>query len=279
MLALAGLLHACSAVKIAYNQAPELAYLYLDSYLDFNSTQSIKAKEELVRLHQWHRQTQLPAYIDSLQKLRRQIPGEMDAQAACTIFTDARGKFTALTDRAEPAVVSLTAMLEPRQLRHMEGKFEKANADYRDDYVDGSPASLRKKRIKEAVKRAEMLYGSLDDPQLAIIGKRVDQSSFNPQKAYAERIRRQRDTVQTMTPLVSGQSAPEKAQIAMRRLLERSITSPDADYRAYAENFTRENCQTFAELHNSTSAEQRAKAVTTLKKYEDDFRLLADQKS
>ena len=36
LLAFASALQACSAVKIAYNQAPTLAYLYLDGYMDFN---------------------------------------------------------------------------------------------------------------------------------------------------------------------------------------------------------------------------------------------------
>jgi hypothetical protein len=280
LLALGGLLAACSAVKIAYNQAPELAYLYLDSYVDFNGAQTLRAKQELAKLHQWHRQTQLPAYADSLQKFRQQLAGDIDAQAACTTFADARSKLVALAERAEPAAANLVALFDSAQLRHMEGKFEKINDDYRDDFLEGSAASLRKKRIKMTVKRAEMLYGDLDSRQLALIAKRIDQSSFAPQKHYVERLRRQRDTLQTLTPLLA-QATPatpaEKAQLSVRRLIERSIDSPDASYRSYIESLTRENCQAFAEFHNSTTAAQRQKAAATLKGYEDDFRLLSAQ--
>ena len=40
-LLLVGLvLQGCNAVKIAYNQAPTLAYFYLDGYIDFTDAQS-----------------------------------------------------------------------------------------------------------------------------------------------------------------------------------------------------------------------------------------------
>jgi hypothetical protein len=36
-----------------------------------------------------------------------------------------------------------------------------------------------------------------------------------------------------------------------------------------------EGCQSFADVHNSTTAEQRVKMAQTLKGYEDDVRVLA----
>ncbi|MDO9404011.1 MAG: DUF6279 family lipoprotein [Polaromonas sp.] len=275
LVAVAGLLHACGAIKLAYNQAPQLTYLYLDGYVDFNSAQTVKVKEDLHQLHDWHRQTQLPGYVKSLQAFRHQLAGNLQPQAACRVFEDARSKVLAVSAQAEPSMAALIPTLEASQLRQMEKKFAKRNADYRDDYLDGTPEKLRAKRIKEAVKRAEMLYGKLDDRQLALVAARVDSSTFNAERAYAEQLRRQRDTLQTLAPLISGQSTPEVARLALRRLMDRTLVSPDKDYRAYADTFTREACETFAELHNSTSARQRAKAAEVLRGYEDHFRGLA----
>ena len=277
VLAVASLLQACSAVKLAYNQAPELTYLYLDGYVDFNGAQSLKVKEELAKVHQWHRQTQLPAYVESLEKFRQHLPGDMDAKVACNAFEDARGKVLTLTSQIEPAAAAVASTLEPRQIRYLEKKFDKTNADYRDDFIEGTPKALREKRLKQTVKRAEMLYGNLDPKQLAVINKRLDTSSFDAKKFYAERLRRQKDAAQTLEPL-NGQPV-DKAQIAIKKLIERTVASPDRDYRAYAETFTRENCQAFAELHNSTNSEQRRKAVENVKAYEEHFRQLATQPS
>ena len=61
--------------------------------------------------------------------------------------------------------------------------------------------------------------------------------------------------------------------------MERTLSSPNPVYRVYMDQLTRENCQTFANLHNSTTVAQRGKAVETLKSYEQDFRTLNAQKS
>jgi dihydrodipicolinate synthase/N-acetylneuraminate lyase len=46
----AAALGACSAVKLAYNNLPELSYWWLDAYLDFDGTQTPKVRDELAQL-------------------------------------------------------------------------------------------------------------------------------------------------------------------------------------------------------------------------------------
>lgn len=278
-LALAGLLQGCSVMKIAYNQAPELAYWHLDGHFDFTEAQTLQVKADLAKLQAWHRQTQLPAYIETLQKFRQQIPSDMDAASACALYADVRGKLVAVSHRAEPAAVALVGTLSADQLVKLERRFAKGNAEYREDFIDGSPKARRDKRYKQAVSRAEMLYGSLDDKQLAVIAHRIDNSHFSALVSYGEKLRRQQDALQTLRPLVAGQATPEKTQTAMRGLFERSLNSPDAAYRDYMDKLTQDACSSFAELHNSTTPAQRGKAVETLLRYEQDFRLLHLQKS
>lgn len=279
VLALAGLLQGCSLMKIAYNQGPELAYWHLDRHFDFTDAQSLQVKADLEKLQAWHRQTQLPVYIETLQKLRQQMPSDMDAAAACALYTDVRGKLIAVSNRAEPAVVAFVGTLNADQLVKLETRFAKGNAEYREDFLDGSPKARRDKRYKQAVSRAEMLYGNLDHKQLAVIGHRIDNSHFSAPMSYGEKLRRQQDALQTMRPLVGGQATPEKTQAAMRGLFERSLNSPDPAYRNYMDKLTQDACTSFAELHNSTTPAQRSKAVETLLRYEQDFRTLHLQKS
>jgi hypothetical protein len=47
ILFLAGLLQSCSLMKLAYNQAPELAYWQLDRHFDFTDAQSLQVKTDL----------------------------------------------------------------------------------------------------------------------------------------------------------------------------------------------------------------------------------------
>ncbi|MES2400548.1 MAG: DUF6279 family lipoprotein [Pseudomonadota bacterium] len=278
LLAMALVLQSCSAIKIAYNQAPELAYWYLDGYVDFNGNQMVQVKDELARLQTWHRQSQLPIYVDTLQKLQQEVQSNITSERVCSIYSDVRRKLMAVTDRAEPAIASLATTLETQQIAHIEKRFEKSNAEYRDDYIETSARASRKKRYKQAVDRAEMAYGRLDDAQLAMIGRNIDQSYFDARLIYAERIRRQRDAIQSIKTLMAARQAgtqtAEKTMAAVRGVMDRSFNSPDAAYRSYQEKFTQDGCRDLAEFHNTTSAEQRAHAARTLARYEQDMKIL-----
>ena len=67
------------------------------------------------------------------------------------------------------------------------------------------------------------------------------------------------------------------AQKDIRNFLQRSVVSPDPAYRSYVEVITQESCASFAELHNTTTPEQRKKAVEVLAGYEKDLKTLASQ--
>ena len=279
VLAVAGALQACNVMKLAYNQAPDLAYWYLDGHLDLTGEQSLRVKASLSQLQDWHRQTQLPVYITALQQFQRQVSSDTTAAAACAVVAEVRGSFGAVAQQAEPLAAGLAVMLQPSQLRHMEQKFAKTNAEAEDEQQDDSRKTRQSKRYKKALSRAESLYGTLDEPQRAVIARRLEQSRFDVRRLFAERQRRQRDTLQTLQPLASSQSSPAQAQAALRGLIERTLSPPDPAMRTYLDELSQENCQSFAELHNSTTPAQRGKAVETLKRYEQDFRSLNARKS
>jgi hypothetical protein len=274
VLALVGLLQACSALRIAYNQAPELAYWYFDGYLDLNGAQSLQLKDELARLQAWHRQSELPLYVATLQKLQQQLPQDLDAGAVCAISSDVRSKLITLSGRAEPAAAALAGTLSTTQLAHLERSFAKDNARYREDVLDAAPQEKRDRRYKRTVRRAQMLYGQLDDAQLAVISQRIEQSRFDAERAHRETLRRQNDALTTLRGLAAGQATKESAQAAIRGLFERSWNTPDPAEHSYRVQMTQDSCQTLAAIHNSTTSAQRGEAVQTLRRYEQDLTAL-----
>ena len=274
---LAFLLQACSSAKLVYNQAPELAYWYLDGYVDFSSSQSVQVKDDLNKLQTWHRQTQLPTYIDMLQKMQQKIPLDINAQDACNILSDVRRKFLVVSDQSQPAVVTMLDTMTSNQIDTLARKFEKGNIDYRNDYLQSAKPVNQTKRYKQAISRAEMLYGQLDDKQMSLIALQIEKSRFNAPLAYAERQRRQQDTLQTLRTLLKNQATTEQKKFAVRSLFERSIVSPNSDYAEYIDALTNENCANLASLHNTTSISQRRKAIEKLMGYEQDMKTLSIQ--
>lgn len=277
VLLLAAALAGCSAVKLGYNSAAQAAYWWLDGYADFNEAQALRVREDLARLHQWHRSTELPRYASLLQTMEKLAPGEVTPAQACAVFADIRARLDAAAEQAEPAVVTLATSLAPRQLQHMERKYAKSNAQYRSDWITVTPAELKDKRFKELLDRTEMIYGRLDDAQHAVIRREIDKSIFDPALILAERQRRQQDLLATLRKVTSQAAALGQARTLMRGYLERVRHSPNAAYARYQEQLIQEGCAAFSIAHNSTTPAQREAAARRLRAYQRDLLDLAAQ--
>lgn len=275
------LLQACSAVKLAYNNVPEFGYWWLDSYADFSESQSIRVREDLTRLLKWHRTEELPKLAELLQRSQRLASADLAPAPVCALFADLRTRFDATVPQVEATAVSLAMGLTQAQIQHIEKKFAKNDAEWREKWLDLSPDKRIEKRLKSNQDRSEEFYGSLEEKQIAALRAGLEASTFDPQLAFAERVRRQRDILQTLRS-VSGVSGTKPSQAdaltALRAVLDRSMNSPNPVFRAYNEKLIAESCAVFSKVHNTTTPDQRARAVRRLAAYERDARELNSQR-
>lgn len=266
-------------MKLAYNQAPEFLYFYLDRYFDFSGTQALKVKAELQKLQAWHRRAQLPAYIETLQKLQPRMPDDISAAQACDIYEDLRTKLLVVAAQAAPPAAEVAQTFGEDQFVQMQKKFAKDNEKFRDEYIDAAPSKVRRKRLKDAIGRAEKLYGNLEERQVEMLEQIIDRSTFNANAVYAERVRRQQEILGQLRTVSAetGDSRPARAKVepVIQRLIAHAFDSPDASYRGYFNTLKQEGCKGFADLHRVTTSRQRATAVEALRTYEQDFRSLA----
>jgi hypothetical protein len=276
LLALA--LPGCSAVKLGYNNAPEISYWWLDGYLDFDSSQSTQVRKELNTVQAWHRQSELPAYVKTLEKVQKMTSGTITPAQVCEVYAEVKPRFQLIVDQTEPLINSMAPTLKPEQIVHLSRQLEKRSEKWREEWLDGSVAERRERRVKQWRDRTEMLYGRLDEAQLTLLRSQVAESSFDAAASYRESQRRHQDTLQTLRKIQADKSDGAKIKSDIRGLLERSMTSPDAAYRAQMEKLTLENCKTVATLHNSTTAAQRQKAKSVLEGYATDALTLTLQR-
>lgn len=282
------LLQGCSAIKLAYNNGSELGFWWLDAYADFSDTQAPQVRSELARLLQWHRNEELPKIADLLQKTQRLASADMAPGVVCAVFADTRERFNAVTSQAEGAAVGLLLGMSPEQITHIEGKFAKNNSEWRNEWLKLAPKDLFERRFKSNVDRAQEFYGTLEERQLSVLRGALEASSYDPQLNYAERLRRQQDLIQTLRQAtgaapgsgstVAVRRTAAEALLSLRSYLDRVTSSPNLAYRAYSDRLTSESCASFAALHNSTTVEQRTRAVRRLAAYERDARELYGQR-
>jgi len=280
-IAVLALLSSCSAVKLAYTNLPELGYWWIDGYADLGDSQSVQLRADLTGLQEWHRATELIKVAELLQQISRNAQADTTAQQVCRLFDQVRERVDAVRVQSEPTAVLLAMSFSPTQIGHMESKLEKSNAEWRRKWATGDRAEQQKKRVEASVERAEQFYGTLDDRQRAVLRAGMAASSFDPQRSFAQRLRRQQDLLQTLRTLsgANGTGKPPVAQAGamLSAYLDRAVQSPDPAYQAYAQAAIQDSCQTYAQLHNSTNAQQRTRAIARFAAYERDARELARQ--
>lgn len=274
-LVLAVALSACTAARLAYNQAPTISYWWLDAYVDLDDAQSTQTRDALDQFFQWHRQNELPVYAGRLREWQALAPADLTPAQACVQFEDVRERIERAADRTVEPFTRLALQLTPAQLEHLQRHQARSNEEFEKDFLRGNPEQRLKKRLERATSRSEMLYGTLSKEQLALLRELIQSSPFDAQRTQAERLRRQADLLQTVR---EAQAAPARAQQLVREHYTRVNRSPTPGYNDYQRELVRQGCAQFARLHNSTTPEQRANAVRVLKGYEDDFRVLSAQR-
>ncbi len=272
LLALLG--SGCSAVKLSYSHFPDLGYWWLDSYLDFNDTQSLKVRADLNALQAWHRGQELPIYISTLQKLQQLAPAKVTPEQLCVLYDELKPRLQAILDQSASSIIALAPTLTPEQFSHLARQLDKRRQKWRAEWIERTPEERRARRVKQLVDRAEMLYGRLDQAQVAALGASIAASGFDANQLARESLRRHQDLLQTLRLLQSGTLAASKAKAEVHGLFERSLDSPDMAYRNYQKGMADEGCQAFANLHNNSTPALRQQAIGSLKDYERDARSL-----
>ena len=273
--ALALALSGCSALRLAYNQAPNFVYWWFDAYADFDDAQTHAARGAIDAWFDWHRRTQLADYAGLLARAADEARQDTTPERTCQWWREIRDRADLAIDRALPGVATVAATLSPEQLRHVDHHVEKSNAKFRDDYLDGDRAERLRKVVQRTVERAETVYGPLGDAQRDAIAQRLAASPFDPELWYAERQARQRDARVLLARIANDGMSREQATGALRAWVAMANRSPREAYRRYFEQLEQFNCRFVATLHNAATPSQRQHAADKLRGWEADLRTLA----
>lgn len=264
----------CSVARLGYNNAPSLTYYWLDAYFDFDGPQTLAMREKLQAMQDWHRKEELPQVAELLKNLQPSANQTVAPEQVCKLYGFVVERALAPVNYMAAALANLTPTLTQAQITHIQGEFDKRNQEWREEWLDVKPAKRLERRNKEVAERMEMLYGRLNDTQTALIKTLSDSAAYDPQRQYAERLRRQQDSIQTLNLIRTGTMQPAQATTEIQNLIARSVVSPDPSYRSYSEQARQIGCKTLAEVHNVATPEQRQKMLKTLQGYEADARAL-----
>jgi hypothetical protein len=264
----------CSAVRLSYNNGAQLAWWWLDDYVDFSREQTPAARLAVDRWFEWHRASQLAGYAEVLVAAQAQMGEPLTPALACRWWDRLREAVEPALDRGLVDFAELVPGLREPQWRSIEKRYAKTVDQMRADHLQPDAAVRQQESLKRTLERVERLYGAVDEAQRRSIAAAVAASPFNPELWITERQRRQRDAIQTLRRLAAERADRDQRIAALRVLVQRTELSPDTEYRAYQQRLSAYNCAFAAQIHNAMSPAQRQKARETLKGWEDDLRSL-----
>lgn len=266
------LLQGCSAIKLGYPQLPTLSYWWLDSAVSFNDEQTLRAKEALLKVHQWHRSQELATYLDVLQRGAELSQGPVQASQICSVWAELQAKMDRSMRVAIAQAVPVVQLLGPHQLSHLARHQESQNEDWDKQWLLGSDNERFDRRLGKTLERYRSFYGELSVAQIALIKTQVSQSAWSPEWGRHDRLRREQDLLTTLRQVSSTKAAPEQVEAALWGVWQRWFTPPDEAGRALVQKMTQQACDNLAQVHNTTSPEQRQQLSRKLRAYERDVR-------
>lgn len=265
----------CSTLRLAYNQADSLTYWWLDGYVDFTPAQAPRARDAIAAWFDWNRRSQLADYAALLDTAAEEVLQDTTPARVCEWLHEVRVRLDRAVVQTLPAAAALAADFEPAQLDRLEKRQAERAGEWRDEYLQPEPAERRAASVKRLRERAEQLYGRLDGPQRERIAQGVAASPFDAQRWLAERERGQSDLARTLRLISTGDQPVERSTEQLREVWQRIKRSPDDGYQRYQDELIPYNCALSAELHNTTSAQQRLAAQRQLKTWRSDLLQLA----
>lgn len=274
-LALSLGLAACSAVKLGYSTLPELAFWWVDGYVDLSEDQEPDAKRELVRLHDWHRREELPKLVEILARMETMAAADVTAQQACDVVAQVQVRIGAVAGQAAAGVGAIAPTMTAQQLKHLERKYRSRNEDFLKEWVSRPPPQQHEKRYEVMLDRLESIYGRLEAQQRAVLRQAIERSMYNPGRILSERQRWQQDVLQALRQASVPDTSPAAATALVHAALQRMQQPPDTAYRAWRDALIEEGCRTFAAVHQVTTPTQREQAGRRLRAYQRDLRELA----
>ena len=262
------LIISCSLVKTTYNNAPVLVAWWLDDYFKFTPAQNLILKPALESLHHWHRQHQLPQYVTLLQDTQANLASEgFNANDACKQLDAIRLSLYTLQNESIPIIVEMAPLLSDDQLARFQKKLDERSEEWKSDWWQETKEEQLAARLEKAEDYAKKVYGNLDEAQLKLLKQSIAEAKINPEIRYKEILRRNQDAYQILNALKNQPlSTDEKSQL-VRAGFDRIRNSPNHAYQAHADAMSRYTCQTIADLHVSTSPQQKLHAQNWLNDY------------
>lgn len=179
-------LSGCSTTFV-YNNLNWLVHWYLDDYVDLNRAQKKHFDSKMADWLVWHRNQQLPRYLDDLQALKQQLEtGEMTVLQWQEVFSRGRGHWASLLNYLAPDLADLSLLLTDEQVESLFTALEKQQLKREEEREELTPQERLERDVENRLEDLQEWTGKLNSTQKADVAKWTEgfQPTFEARMAY-----------------------------------------------------------------------------------------------
>ena len=266
-LAAAALLSGCAAVRIAYESADSFVRWRASSYLDLHGELGDDLHERVDAFHRWHRAEELPHYARLAEEAARRIGDGVSPADIEWGYDSFMARAGESLREAAVRIAPLLDRLAPEQLANIEKGLADDNRKFARENMRGSERDRRDRRFKRTRERLEDWTGRLSEEQLDRVRRYADEAPLYDELRDRDRRRLQAQFLEIVRA--------RQAQARLPALVRDYAKGRDPAYAAASEAFRRHYFDMLLDLDRTLSAEQRARMVTRLRAFAEDFAALA----
>jgi len=267
VLTIALALGACSRVGLAYRNLDVIIPWTLSDYLDMNGEQKSWLNERLKEHLSWHCSTQLPGYLDWLDRLQTMIATNQVTDAALQARAHEAEQAIAETAREiTPSAVELLQGLDDKQVTEMNDAFAKDQRKHQEEYLKPSLSQQIEERGERMEKRLNDWLGPLSISQQQRVATWSNALGDQNTQWIANRIHWQKQ----FSAAVAQRQSPQFPQRIETLLVNReSLWTP-----AYRQAFANTEAQArslFVDLMAESTPNQRERLLKKIERVRKDF--------
>lgn len=270
LLVLSALLAGCNRVGLAYRNLDVIIPWTLNDYLDMNAGQKSWFNETLKEHLAWHCTTQLPGYLDWLDRLQQMVDSHQVSDAALQAHAlEAKQAIADVARQITPSAIELLRGLDEQQVREMDAALTKDLGKRQNEYLKPPLEQQIKERSERMSKRLDAWLGPLSASQQERVLAWSTALGAQNQQWIGNRAHWQAQFIAAVNQRASS-DFPRK----MEQLLVDRESLWTADYRqAYAQTEAAAR-SLLVDMMAESTVQQRQKLVQRIAKVRSDFQAL-----
>ncbi|MFJ4444321.1 DUF6279 family lipoprotein [Pseudomonas sp. NPDC089422] len=266
-IACAMALAACNRIDLAYRNLDRLVPWSLGDYLAMNREQKALLDERLKQHLAWHCKTQLPGYLDWLDRVRDMVADDQVTDQTLQQRTvEARQAIGRVAEEITPSATELLRGMSDAQVAEMRDAFRDDINERQREYVDTPVAKQIARRTERMEKRLTNWFGELNATQRQRVQAWSQALGDQNRQWIANRQHWQQQLMLAMNQRNDASFEPRLATLLQRK---ESLWTPE--YRAAYQNTEQQARSLIVDLVHLSSPAQRQFLQERLAKVRTDF--------